>query len=43
MKITQRFTDPQANLGEYDFLLSDEYNLSCPTSSKLYIGSEWRI
>jgi len=39
------FTHPQAILGVYDILLSDEYNLSyikkCPGSSKLYNGSEW--
>ncbi len=34
------FTHPQAILGVYDFLLSDEFNQSyiknCPGSSKLY-------
>jgi len=25
----------------YDILLSDEWNWSCPGSSKLYNGSEW--
>ncbi len=42
MKISPWFTHPQAILGVYDFLLSDEYNQS---SSKLYNGSErwWRF
>ncbi len=38
---------PQAILGVYDFLLSDEFNLSyikkCSGSFKLYIGSEWVV
>ncbi len=45
MKITPWFTHPQAILGVYDVLLSDEYNWSyikkCPGSFKLYNGSEW--
>ncbi len=44
MKITSWCTYPQAILGVYDFLLSDEYNQSyikkCPDSSQLYNGSE---
>jgi len=44
MKITPRFTHPQAILGLYDFLLSDEHNLSYinkyPDASKLYNVSE---
>jgi len=39
MKITPSFTHPQAILGEYDFLLSDEHNQSYinkyPDASKL--------
>ncbi len=45
VKITPWFTHPQAILGVYDFLLSDEYSRSyikkCPGSSKLHNGSEW--
>jgi len=45
MKITPSFTHPQAILGVYDFLLSDEHNRSYinkyPDASKLYTGSEW--
>jgi len=44
MKITPRFTHPQAILGVYDFLLYDEHNQSYiniyPDASKLYNGSE---
>ncbi len=47
MKIKLWSTNPQAILGVYDFLLSDEYNQSsikkCPGSSKLYNGSEWGL
>ncbi len=47
IKITSWITHPQAILGVYDFLLSDEYNRSyikkCPGSSKLYNGSEWGL
>ncbi len=43
MKITPWFTHPQAILGVYNCLLSDEYNQSYikkyPGSSKLYNGS----
>jgi len=43
MKITPWFTHPQAILGVYDFLLSDEYNQSYinnhPDAPKLYNGS----
>ncbi len=46
MKIDLWFTHPQANLGVYDWLLSDEYNQSyikkCPGSSRLYNGIEGR-
>ncbi len=42
--MTPWFTHPQAIVGVYDFLISDEYNLSyikkCPWSFKLYNGSE---
>jgi len=45
MKIIPWFTQPQAILGVYDHLLSDEHNWSYiqkyPGSSKLYNGSEW--
>jgi len=44
MKITPSFTHPQAILGVYDFLLSDEHNLrninKYPDASKLYNGSD---
>jgi len=44
MKITLSFTHPQAILGVYDFLLSDEHNRryvnKYPDTSKLYNGSE---
>ncbi len=44
MKISPCFTHPQAILGVYDFLLSDESNRSnfqnCPGSSKLYHCSQ---
>ncbi len=44
IKMTPWFTHPQA-ISVYDFLLSDECNLSCITkclgSSKLYNGREW--
>ncbi len=44
MKIILLFTHPQAILCVYDFLLSDEYNLSYikngPGSSKLYHCSQ---
>jgi len=44
MKMTPSFTHPQAILGVYDFLLSDERNWSYinkyPDASKLYNGSE---
>ena len=44
MKITPSFTHPQAILGVYDFLLSDEHNRSYinkyPDASELYNGSE---
>jgi len=44
MKITPSFTHPQAILGVYEFLLSDEHNRSYinkyPYASKLYNGSE---
>ncbi len=44
MKISLLFTHPQAILGVYDFLLSDEFNRSniqnCPGSSKLYHCSQ---
>jgi len=44
MKITPSFTHPQAILGEYDFLLSDEHNQrninKYPDTSELYSGSE---
>ena len=44
MKISPSFTHPQAILGVYDFLLSDEHNRSYinkyPDASKLYNGSE---
>jgi len=45
MKITPIFTHPQAILGVYDFLLSDEHNQryinKYPDASKLCNGSEW--
>jgi len=45
MKISPSFTHPQAILGVYDFLLSDEQNQrninKYPDASKLYNGSEW--
>jgi len=45
MKITPSFTHPQAILGVYDFLLSDEHNLryinKYPDASELYNGNEW--
>jgi len=44
MKITPSFTHPQAILGVYDFLLSNEHNQSYinkyPDASKFYNGSE---
>jgi len=44
MKITPSFTHPQAILGVYDFLLSDEHNQrninKYPDASELYNGSE---
>jgi len=44
MKVTPSFIDSQAILGVYDFLLSDEHNLSYinkyPDTSELYNGSE---
>jgi len=44
MKITPSFIHPQAILGVYDFLLSDEHNRrninKYPDTSKLYNGSE---
>jgi len=44
MKISQSFTHPQAILGVYDFLLSDEHNgryfNKYPDASELYNGSE---
>ena len=44
MKSIPSFTHPQAILGVYDFLLSDEYNQSYinkhPDASELYNGSE---
>jgi len=44
MKITPWFTHPQAILGVYDFLHSDENNLSYinnhPDDPELYNGSE---
>jgi len=44
IKITPRFTHPQAILGVYDFLLSDEHNLRYiniyPYTSELYNDSE---
>jgi len=43
MKNTPSFTHPQAILGVYDFLLSDEHNLrninKYPDASELYNGS----
>ncbi len=44
MKISLCFTHPQSILGVYDFLLSDESNLSyiknCPGPSKRYSGGK---
>jgi len=44
MIITPSFTHPQAILGVYDFLLSDEHNRryinQYPDTSELYNGSE---
>ncbi len=39
MKITPWFTHPQAILGVYDFLLSDEYNLSYNKKNVLALPS----
>jgi len=44
MKISPSFTHPQAILGVYDFVLSDEHNQrninKYPDASELYNGSE---
>ena len=44
MKISPSFTHPQAILGVYDFLLSDEHNRryinKYPDASELYNGSK---
>jgi len=44
MKITPSFTHPQAILGVYDFLLSDEHSRrninKYPDASELYNGSK---